>query len=87
MTHLPTKKTRLENWQHQERPFEFVLQLLNVPPNYSCARIFVIKNMNVLDTIHKERYPDQTKKCFIDEVRLRMTLVDDDQVRIDDDEF
>ncbi len=83
MTQLTIKKIKIE----PEWPFDLkVLQLLNIPPNYACARIFVSKDTSVLDAIHIQDYPDETKKCFIDKVRERMTFLND-EIRIDDDEF
>lgn len=84
MAQLTTKKFKIElDW-----PFDFkvILQLSNPPPNYDLARIFVSKATTVLDAIHIQDYPDETKKCFIDKVRERMTLLND-EIRIDDDEF
>lgn len=84
MTQLTTKKSKIE----PESPFDFkvILQLHNLAPNYTCARIFVPKDTPVLDAIHIQDYPDETKKCFIDKVRERMTFLND-EIRIDDDEF
>lgn len=85
MTQLTTKQFKFEtpfDWP----PFDFVLQFHNIPPNYTFIRIFVGKNMNVLDIIHKEPYSDETKKFFIDKVRERMAVVNDN-LRIVDDDF
>lgn len=84
MTQLRPKKFKIEH----EWPFGFkvILQLNDIPPNYASARIFVSKDTSVLDAIHEDNYPDETKKCFIDKVRERMTFLND-EIRIDDDEF